>query len=146
MARVDQHVIRQLEESPQRGVLLERERARVSLRVQVGTPDVADDEQRVAGEDEPRLLRAATQANTANAACAGRVPGRRDRLHERVAEPYLVAVGERVVAELDGGARGQVGRRPVASTSAGRPETWSACTCVSKTATIGDPASSAAAR
>ena len=62
-----------------------------------------------------------------------RVPGRRDRLDLGVAELHDLAVGER----RDGRTRRR--RRPagsavapVRSTSAGSPETWSACTCVSK--------------
>ena len=62
-----------------------------------------------------------------------RVAGRRDRLDLGVAELDDLAVGERVVVELDAGAGRQVGAsRRCARPAPACPETWSACTCVSK--------------
>ena len=60
------------------------------------------------------------------------VARRRDRLELGVAELDDLAVGERVMLELDARARGQVGGRAGALDERGSPETWSACTCVSK--------------
>ena len=140
VSRVDQQMVREAEQ-PLRERAVERPRhrvdGRVAVRVQVGPPRVAD-EQRVAGEHEPGLVAPGVVRHQVRV-MRGRVTRRRDRLELGVAELDRVAVGERDVVEVHAGALGEVRGRAVRSTSSGSPETWSACTCVSSTATIGIP-------
>jgi hypothetical protein len=79
--------------------------------VQVRTPDVAD-EQRVAGEDEPRLLVASAPVGDDVRVVSSRVAGRGERPHDGVAELHDVAVPKSNAIEFDVRARGQVGGRP----------------------------------
>ena len=106
MARVEDDVVGQLEQPPQTRVQQARLAARVAGDVQVGPADVAD-QQRVAAEHEPRLLGAAAPVGDHVGVMGGRVPRRRDRGHERVAELDHLAVGERDVLELDARTRGR---------------------------------------
>ena len=84
--------------------------ARVAGDVQVGPADVAD-QQRVAAEDEPRLLRSAPPIGDRVGVMGGSMPRCRDRGHERVPELDHIAVGQCDVLELDAGAGRQVGGR-----------------------------------
>jgi hypothetical protein len=114
----------------------ERLTVRVTGDVQVGSADVADQE-RVAAEEKPRFLCPAPTVCDRVCVMRGRVPRCRDRGDERVPKLDRVAVGQCNVLELDSGAGRQVsGRARARATSSGNPETWSACTWVSKTATI----------
>src|SRR5258708_31180667 len=81
--------------------------------MQVGAADVADQE-RVAAEDEPRLVGAATTIGDRVGVVGGRMAGCGDRRDERVAELNDVAVGERDMLEPDAGAGGQGGGRAAA--------------------------------
>ena len=103
-------MIGQLEQAHHRAELLPRQRLRVSGRVKVGPADVAD-EQRVAAEDEPGLLRPAPPVGNDEGEVGGRMPGRRNRTDDRVPELDDVAVGKRLVLELDACVRGEVGGR-----------------------------------
>jgi hypothetical protein len=78
--------------------------------VQVRPADVAD-QQRVAAEDEPRLLVAAAPVRDYIGVVRRRVPGCVERRDDRVAELDPIAVGERDVIELDSGAGGKIRRR-----------------------------------
>jgi hypothetical protein len=82
----------------------------VAVRVQV-RPAGVPDEQRVAGEDEPRLVAAAVVGHEIGV-MSRRVPGGRNRLQLGVAERDDLAVGEWVMSEVDAGVLRQVGRRP----------------------------------
>ena len=75
--------------------------------MQVRTADIAD-QQRVAAEHEPRLLAATPPIGDRVRMMRGRVPRRRDRLDERVAELDHLAVPERLVLERDASTRWQV--------------------------------------
>ena len=86
------------------------ERLRVAGDVQVGPADVAD-QQRVAGEHQPRLLVAAPSVGDDVGVMRGRVPRRRDSADDRVAELDVVAVSQRNVVEIDASALGQIGGR-----------------------------------
>ena len=103
-------MVGQLEQPPQARVQEPRLAVRVAGDVQVGPADVAD-QQRVAAEHQPRLVVAAAPVGDRVGVMGGRVAGRRDRRHDRVAELDHLAVGERDVLELDPGARRQVGGR-----------------------------------
>ena len=112
MRRVEHQVVGQRQQPlGQRAV----ERARhlldrvLAVGVQVGAAGVAD-EQRVAGEHEPRLVAAGVVGDQVGV-MGERVARRGDRLELGVAELDDLAVGERVMLELDPGALGQVGGR-----------------------------------
>ena len=79
------------------------------MSVEVGAPDVAD-EQRVPGEHEPRVVYPSVVRNQIRVVRGG-VTGRGDRLDLGVAELQRLAVGERMVVELDPRAGRQVGGR-----------------------------------
>jgi hypothetical protein len=87
--------------------------------VQVGAPDVAD-EQRVAGQHEPGLVAAAVVGDDVGV-MRRRVPGRGHREHLGIAEADDIAVGERMVVEGDSGCVGEVGRRARARDELGQP-------------------------
>ena len=110
----------------------------LAVGVEVGAPDVAD-EQRVAGEHEPRLVAARVIGHHVGV-MRERVAGGGERLDLGVAEHDDLAVGQRVVLERRR-RRPRAGRRSrrCARRARAGPETWSAWTCVSKTATIGTP-------
>ena len=80
----------------------------LAVGVEVRAAGVAD-EQGVAGEHEPGLLAAGVVGDDVGVV-RGRVAGRGQRLQLGVAEAHDLAVGQRVVVELDAGALGQVGR------------------------------------
>ena len=89
---------------------------------------------------------AARWSVTRYAWCATRVAGGGDRLDLRVAELDDLSVLERRDARTRRPRPpGRYAVAPVRATSSAMPETWSACTCVSSTATIGAPCASASA-
>lgn len=105
--------------------------------MEVGSAGVAD-EQRVAAQDEPRVI--ATGAIRYEVRVVGEgVAGSRDGPQLGVAELDGVAVVQRLVIELDGGAGRQIGGGTGARDERGKPETWSACRWVSTTATMRAP-------
>ena len=91
----------------------------LAVGVQVRAAGVAD-QQRVAGEHEPRLVAARVVGDQVGVV-RERVPGRGDRLELGVAELDDLAVAQRMVLELDAGALGQVGRRAGARDQLGQP-------------------------
>ena len=97
----------------------------LAVGVQVGAAGVAD-QQRVAGQHEPRLVAARVVGDEVGV-MRERVAGRGDRLHLGVAELDDLAVGERVMLELDAGALRQIrasrrcARRARAARRRGRP-------------------------
>ena len=78
--------------------------------MQVRATDVANEE-RVAGEDEPGLFRAPAPVGDDVGVVCGRVPGRRERPHDRVPELDHLTVTERDDVEVDRRARREVRRR-----------------------------------
>ncbi len=101
MAGEDLDAVRELEQAAQR--VKEVPGARLCSDREVGTGSVADEE-RVAGEDEPRLLgpRAVDHRDTG---VLGPVPRRVDRPQHHLAELDLGAVVQRIVLELRLGGR-----------------------------------------
>jgi hypothetical protein len=99
----------------------------------------------VARKDEPGLGAAAPPVGDRIREVGWSVARCRDRRDDRVPQLNGVTVGKGHVLEVDAGSGGQYGVAPVLSTSNGSPETWSAWTCVSNTARIGDPIAAAAA-
>ena len=91
----------------------------LAVRVQVGAAGVAD-QQRVAGEHQPRLVAARAIGHHVGV-MRERVAGRGDGLHLGVAERDDLAVGERDVVELDARALGQVRGRAGARDELGQP-------------------------
>ena len=116
----------------------------LAVGVQVRAAGVAD-EQRVAGEHEPRLLAARVVGDEVGVVRRARGPAWRSPASSVLpsARPRRRRAGDARTRRR----RPQAGTRvaPVRATSSGRPETWSACTCVSNTATIGAPCASASA-
>ena len=147
VARIDDDVIGQLEQPAELRVQEPRLSERVARDVQVGPPDVADQE-RVAAEHEPRLVGAAAPVGDRRTRDAQARDRRRDRRHDRVAELDHVAVRRARRARTSTPAlRRQIrGRAGALDERRQTRTTWSACTCVSKTATIGEPIADAAAR
>ena len=92
MARVKHDMVRQLEQPPQARMQQPRLPARIPGDVEVGTADVAD-QQRIAAENEPRLLIPAPPVGDDVGVVSRRVARRRDRSHDRIAEldPFTVA-------------------------------------------------------
>jgi hypothetical protein len=78
----------------------------LAMGVQIGSSGVPD-EQRVARQHHPRLLTAPVVGDQECMVSRG-VARRRHRLDHRVAEPHELAVGERVVIEVDARALGHV--------------------------------------
>jgi hypothetical protein len=109
VAWVDEHVVRQLEQPPDRVEQLAREWLRPTFGVQVRSANVAD-EQRVACEDEPGFVRAAAAVADYIRVMGRRVARRGERLHERVTEINRPTVSERRGGELDADAFGKVRR------------------------------------
>ena len=106
---------------------------------EVGPGRVADEE-RVAGEHEPRLV-AARGVDDREAAVLGPVPGRVDHAERDGADLDLVTVDHRVVRVVDAAAGWMLIGMPCSRASRPWPETWSACVCVSIVRTIASPAS-----
>src|SRR5207248_183958 len=79
-----------------------RPAVRVAGAMQLGPADVADQE-RVAAEDKPGLLRPTATVGDRVGVMGGSVPRCRDRGHERVPELDHLAVGQCDVLELDSG-------------------------------------------
>jgi hypothetical protein len=98
VAGVDFQVIRQRQQHlEQARVQPPRLAGGLFLAQQIGPPDVADEE-RVAGEDEPRLLGAGAVADQ-QAEALGRVAGGVEDPHEVVAQLDLLAIAERYERE-----------------------------------------------
>jgi hypothetical protein len=102
MRRVEHEVIGQRQQSlGQRPV----ERARhllhgvLAVGVQIRASGIAD-QQGVAGEHQPRIVGARVICDQVRVVRES-MAGRGDRLDLRVAEPHRLAVGERVMLELD---------------------------------------------
>ena len=131
VARVHLDAVPELDEPPQR--VEQPLGALASVDREVGPRGVAD-EQRVAGEDDPRLGSARAVAH-GEAAVLRPVPRRVDAAQDDLAERDLVAVLQRVVRVLGLRRAGWTltGRRARARAGRAR-ETWSACVCVSTTA------------
>ena len=132
MAGVDLDAVAELDEPAQR--VEETLGALARLDREVGPRGVADEE-RVAGEDDPRIGPAREVADR-EAAVLGPVPGRVDAAQDDVAERDLVAVLERVVRVLGLGGRMDAHRDAVLEREPPVPERWSACVCVSTTRTM----------
>jgi hypothetical protein len=122
MARIDGDAVGQREQALQGRVELARQprRGRSVPRVQVGPADVAD-EQRVAGEDQPRLLRAAAPVRDNVGVVSRRMAGRRDRSNDGVTKLDGVTVTKGAVLELDRGAVRQIRRRTRSRDELGQP-------------------------
>lgn len=103
-------MVRKLEQTLEAGVQQPRLAARVAGDVQVWPADVAD-QQRVAAEDEPRLLGPTPAIGDGVGVMGGSLTRCRDRGHERVPELDHIAVGQCDVLELDPGPGRQVGGR-----------------------------------
>ena len=91
----------------------------LAVSVEVRSAGVAD-EQRVAGEHEPRLVAAGAIGDEIGV-MGERVAGRGQRLHLGVTEHDDFAVGQRVMGELDAGALRQVRRGARALDELGQP-------------------------
>ena len=91
----------------------------LAWRVEVEAAGVAD-QQRVAGEHEPRLVATGAVGHHEGVMGDG-VTGRRDRLDLGVAEHDDLAVGQRLLGELDAGPLGKVCGRPGARHKLGQP-------------------------
>ena len=89
-------MVGQLEQPRQARVQQPRLPAGVARHVQVGATHIAD-QQRVAAEDEPRLLATSPTVCDRIGVVSGGMAGGRDRGHDRVAELDLLAVGDRNV-------------------------------------------------
>ena len=110
VARVDEHVVGELEQAEQAGVKRTSLALAVRRDVEIRPPDIAD-EQRVAREYEPWLV-GATPAVGHRVRVMGRcVTRRRDGRNDRVSELDHVPVVERDMVEADSGAGRQVGGR-----------------------------------
>ena len=111
---------------------------------EIGPGGVAD-EQRVAGEHEPRLV-AARVVDDREAAVLRPVAGRMDDAERDGADRDLVTVAHRVVRVVDAGVGVHADGMPCSSARRPCPETWSACVCVSIVRTIASPRLVASAR
>ncbi len=100
MARIDEHVVGELEQELDRGVQRFRRRLRIAAHVQVGATDVADEE-RIAGEDEPGLFRTPAPVGDDVGVVRRGVAGRCERSHERVPELDDLTVTDRDMLEVD---------------------------------------------
>jgi LysR family transcriptional regulator, low CO2-responsive transcriptional regulator len=100
MARVDEHVVRKLEQAVDRAVELPRRPFGTAPGMQIGTPDIADKE-RIAREDEPRLFGSPASIGNHVGVMCGRVTGGRERPHDRVPKLDHLTVRERDMLELD---------------------------------------------
>jgi hypothetical protein len=110
VTRVDEDVVRQLEQASDRAKELAGAWFRVPARVQIGPPDVAD-EKRVSGEDEPGLIRSAPPVGDEIGVVGGSMSGRGEGTNKRVPQLDHVSVAERDVGKLDPCVRGKVGSR-----------------------------------
>src|SRR5213078_350888 len=110
VARVDEEVIGQLEQTLNRVMELCGRWLRAAARVQVRTTDVADEE-RVTGEDKPGFFRPAALICDQVGIVRGCVPRCRQRSHDRVPELDDLTVSERDMLEVDRGSGRQVCRR-----------------------------------
>ena len=114
------HVVGQLEQPPQRRMQLPRLAEGVAGHVQVGTADIAD-QQRVAGEHQPRLLRPAPQIRHRVGMVRRSMAGRRDRRDSRIPQLNHGAIVKRGVLEIDARTDGEVRRRAGALHQLGQP-------------------------
>ena len=110
MARVQEDVVGQLEE-PQALLQQERLATRIAVDVQVRAANVPDQE-RVAAEHQPGLLRAATTVGDDVGVVRGSVARCRDRGHHGVPELDDVAVGEGSMLKVDSRPGGQIAGGP----------------------------------
>ncbi len=101
MAREHADTVRQREQPLQRVVQLPGERFRIAAGVQIRPTDVAD-RQRIAGEDEPEVVSPATKVRDAVSVVSRSMTWSRKRADVRVPELDDVAVGKRLMGELDG--------------------------------------------
>ena len=101
---------------------------------EVGPRGVAD-QQRVAGDHEPRLV-AARAVDHLEAAVLGPVAGRVHDADDDVAQRDLLAVVERLVRVLGLGRGMDMNRQPCSSAKRPWPDTWSAWVWVSSTRVI----------
>ena len=143
VTRVDLDAVAELDEPPER--VEEPLGALARLDGEVGPRGVAD-EQRVAGQDEPRL-RPAREVADGEAAVLRPVPRRVDAAEDDVAErrsrrrPPAASCGYSASA-----AGWMLTGRSCSSASRPWPERWSACVCVSTTRTRRTPRRSASSR
>ena len=101
VARIDEDVVGQLKQPvAESAIELSGCRLRIAAGVQVGATHVPDEE-RVAGEDEPRLIGPASLVGDDVGVVRGSVAGRRDRTDERVSELDDLAVSEFDMVEVD---------------------------------------------
>jgi hypothetical protein len=148
MTRIEDDVVGQLEQAAQACVKKPCLAVRIAGDVQVGSPDIAD-QQRVATEDDPRLLVAAPEVGHDVGVVRRRMSRRRHRGHDGVAELDPIAVAECLVLERDVGALREVGRRLRPGDELGKAGDMVGLDMgleVSKTPTIGEPIWAAAAR
>jgi hypothetical protein len=120
MARIDEHVVGQLEQTANRAEELPRARLGFSACVEIRTADVADEEG-IAREDEPRIFGSPPPIGDDVGVVCGGMPGGGKRPNERVSELDHLTVGERRVLEVDVGADGEVRGRPCRLDERGKP-------------------------
>jgi len=110
MAREDDDVIRQLEQASERGVQNSCLTERIAGGVEIGSADVTDEE-RVPGEDQPRLVGAATKICQREGTVRRRMSGCGERGDDRVPEFDALTVLERLVWERNTAPGREVRRR-----------------------------------
>jgi hypothetical protein len=100
VARIKQDLVGELKEAPDGTKELASTRLRIATSVQVGTADISDQE-RVAGEDEPRLFSSPPPIGNEEGVVCGRMPRRGQSANDRVSEIDDFAVTEGGMGELD---------------------------------------------